>query len=235
MKVEIWSDVMCPFCFIGKRNFETALEQFKDKEHIEVVWKSFQLDPSIPEVAKDSYEDYLIENKGMPRAQVKGMLDNVTQSAKQVGLEYNFDKAVMVNSLSAHKLLQLAKTKGLGNEAEEVLFRAFFTEGKNIADLATLTALGKEIGLEENEIQSAMKDEKYTELVKADIQEARQVGVQGVPFFVLDRKYAVSGAQPAQAFLESLTQAYTEWREKNPEIKLKVTEGQSCAPDGTCE
>lgn len=235
MKVEIWSDVMCPFCYIGKRNFETALEQFKDKEHIEVVWKSFQLDPSIPEVAKDSYEDYLIENKGMPRAQVKGMLDNVTQSAKQVGLEYNFDKAVMVNSLSAHKLLQLAKIKGLGNEAEEVLFRAFFTEGKNIADLATLTALGKEVGLEENEIQSAMKDEKYAELVKADIQEARQVGVQGVPFFVLDRKYAVSGAQPAQAFLESLTQAYTEWREKNPEIKLKVTEGQSCAPDGTCE
>src|SRR5690554_211599 len=126
MKVEIWSDVMCPFCYIGKRNFETAMEQFADKEHIEVVWKSFQLDPSIPEVAKESYAEYLVIHKGMAKEQVKGMLDNVTESAKQVGLEYNFDKSVMVNSLSAHKLLQFAKTKGLANEAEESLFRAFF-------------------------------------------------------------------------------------------------------------
>lgn len=235
MKVEIWSDVMCPFCYIGKRNFETAMEQFADKEYIEVVWKSFQLDASIPEVAKDSYEDYLIENKGMPKAQVKGMLDNVTQSAKQVGLEYNFDKAVMVNSLNAHKLLQLAKIKGLGNDAEELLFRAFFTEGKNIADLPTLTEIGEELGMEKAEIQTAFTDEKYAAMVKADIQEARQVGVQGVPFFVMDRKYAVSGAQPAAAFLENLKKAFEEWRAINPVVKLEITQGQSCAPDGTCE
>src|SRR5690554_2247505 len=235
MKVEIWSDVMCPFCYIGKRNFETAMEQFADKDYIEVVWKSFQLDASIPEVAKDSYEDYLIENKGMPRAQVKGMLDNVTQSAKQVGLEYNFDKAIMVNSLNAHKLLQLAKTKGLGNDAEELLFRAFFTDGKNIADISTLTEIGEALGMDKTEIQTAFSDEKYAAMVKADIQEARQVGVQGVPFFVLDRKYAVSGAQPAAAFLENLTKAFGEWREKNPVVKLEITQGQSCAPDGTCE
>ena len=235
MKIEIWSDVMCPFCYIGKRNFETALEQFANKDHIEVIWKSYQLDPSIPEVPKENYQDYLVIRKGMSVGQVKGMLENVTQSAKQVGLEYNLDKAVMVNSLNAHKLIQLAKTRGLGDQAEERLFHAFFTEGKNIADINTLTQFGKEIGLDETEVKTAFTDRKFDTLVQEDIQEAREVGVQGVPFFVLDRKYAVSGAQPAQAFLENLEVAFTEWRELNPETKLKVTQGQSCAPDGTCE
>lgn len=235
MKVEIWSDVMCPFCYIGKRNFETALEQFVDKDHIEVIWKSYQLDPSIPEVATDSYEDYLVEHKKMSPQQVRGMLANVTQAAKDVELEYNFDKAVMVNSLSAHKLIQFAKTKGLGDEAEERLFLAFFTEGKNIADVGTLVQLAKEIGLDEIEVKTAFTDEKYASLVKQDIQEAQQLGVRGVPFFVLDRKYGVSGAQPPQAFSQNLEVAFAEWRKQNPETKLQVTKGQSCSPDGICE
>ena len=235
MKIEIWSDVMCPFCYIGKRNFETALNQFSAKEHIEVVWKSYQLDGSIPEVANESYQDYLVKHKGMPAAQVKNMLDNVTQSAKQVGLDYNFDIALMVNSLNAHKLIQFAKTKGLGDEAEEKLFLAFFTEGKNIADIAMLTQLGVAIGLDETEIKTAFSDEKYANLVQQDIEEAQQVGVQGVPFFVLDRKYAVSGAQPPKAFLENLEKAYAEWRKQNPETKLQIAKGQSCTPDGICE
>ena len=235
MKVEIWSDVMCPFCYIGKRNFETALEQFADKKHIEVTWKSYQLDPTIPEVPIENYQDYLVKRKGMSSGQVKGMLDNVTQTAKQAGLEYHLDKAIIVNSLNAHKFIQFAETKGLGDQAEERLFSAFFTEGKNIADLGTLTQFGKEIGLDEVEVKTAFTDEKYASLVKQDIKEAQQIGVQGVPFFVLDRKYAVSGAQPAQAFLENLEVSFSEWRELNPETKLKVTEGQSCTPDGKCE
>lgn len=235
MKVEIWSDVMCPFCYIGKRNFESALEQFDEKEHIEVVWKSFQLDPSIPETPQDDYQEYLVKNKGMAPEQVKGMLANVTQSAKQVGLDYNFDQAVMVNSLNAHKLIQFAKTKGLGDEAEERLFRAFFTEGKNIADIPTLVQLANEIGLKESEVKTAFTDGKYTSLVHQDIQEARKVGVQGVPFFVLDRKYGVSGAQPAQAFLDNLKVAFGEWRKLNPENQLEITKGQSCTPEGICE
>ena len=235
MKVEIWSDVMCPFCYIGKRNFETALDQFANKSNIEVIWKSYQLDPTIPEVATESYRDYLVKVKGMDSEQVKTMLDNVTNSAKEVGLEYNFDKAVMVNSLNAHKLIQLAKSKGLGDEIEERLFLGFFTEGKNIADLTTLSELGKDIGLEETDIKTAFTDEKYLSLVNKDIQEAQQVGVQGVPFFVLDRKYAVSGAQPSEAFLANLEKSFEEWRKLNPKTKLEVTEGQSCTPDGICE
>src|SRR5690554_4475368 len=120
MKVEIWSDVMCPFCYIGKRNFETALEQFPDRQHIEIVWKSFLLDPTMDEdrVPNESYTEYLVKRKGMNAAQVKDMLNNVTLSAKKVGLTYNFDKAIIASSLRAHKLIQYAKTKGLGNEIE---------------------------------------------------------------------------------------------------------------------
>lgn len=235
MKIEIWSDVMCPFCYIGKRNFETALEQFEHKNELEVVWKSYQLDSRIPEAPKDSYQDYLVKNKGMSQEQVKGMLDNVTLSAKQVGLEYNFDKAVMVNSLNAHKFIQFAKTKGLGDQAEEKLFLAFFTEGKNIADIDTLVQIGKELELGEADVKAALNDEKYASLFNQDIQEARQLGVQGVPFFVLDRKYGVSGAQPPQAFLENLEVAFDEWRKLNPETKLEVTQGQSCSTDGICD
>ena len=235
MKIEIWSDVMCPFCYIGKRNFETALDQFDNKQHIEVVWKSFLLDPSIPEVAEDSYHDYLVKRKNMSSSQVKGMLDNVSQAAKDVGLEYNFDKAVMVNSQNAHKLIQFAKTKGLGDQMEERLFKAFFTEGKSIADKNTLVQLGSEIGLDEADITSVFSDNTYVNLVNKDIQEGQQLGVQGVPFFVLDRKYGVSGAQPPQAFLENLEVAFSEWRKQNPETKLDITEGQSCTPDGICD
>ena len=235
MKIEIWSDVLCPFCYIGKRNFETALEQFAYKNDIEVIWKSFQLDPEMPEVASESYLDYLVKRKGMSADQVKGMLDNVTHTAKQAGLEYHLEKSVIVNSLNAHKLIQFAKTKGLGDEMEERLFLAFFKEGGNIANIEALTQYGKEIGLDEMELQAAFTDDNYAYQVKQDITEAQQIGVRGVPFFVFDRKYAVSGAQPPKAFLENLEKSFNEWREKNPETKLEVTEGQSCTVDGVCE
>lgn len=235
MKVEIWSDIMCPFCYIGKRNFEAALTEFSDRENIEIEWKSFQLDPTIPEVAAESHEEYLVKRKGMSREQVKGMLAHVTKMASEAGLEYNLDRSVMVNSQKAHQLIQFAKSKGLGNEAEERLFKAFFTEGKNIADIETLTQLGKEIGLDEKELPTAFTDEQYKYQMAQDIQEARNIGVQGVPFFVFDRKYGVSGAQPSQAFEETLKRSFTEWRKENPEIKLEMTQGQQCTVDGKCE
>lgn len=235
MKIEIWSDVMCPFCYIGKRNFETAMTQFADKEDIEVIWKSYQLDPTIPETANETYVDYLVKRKGISLEQAKSTLANVAQSAKQAGLDYHFDKALMVSSHKAHLLIQFAKTKNLGNEAEERLFKAFFTEGKNIADIETLTQLGEEIGLDKQELQVAFTDEKYAQLVQDDIQEARQIGVSGVPFFVIDRKYAVSGAQPPQAFLETLKKSFAEWRKLNPKSQFEVIKGQSCTTDGKCE
>ena len=235
MKIEIWSDVMCPFCYIGKRNFERALEQFADKDKLQVVWKSFQLDPSIPEVQSESYSNYLVKAKGMPKAQVDAMLANVTQNAKNAGLDYDFDKSVMVNSLKAHRVIQFAKTRGLGDVAEERFFKAFFTEGENIADDATLIKIGKDIGLDEAAVELALTNDKYLDMINQDIQEARTIGVQGVPFFVFNRKYAVSGAQPPQAFLQTLRKSFAEWREVNPEIKIEVTKGQSCSIDGVCD
>lgn len=235
MKIEIWSDVMCPFCYIGKRNFEKALEQFADKDKVEVEWKSFQLDPTIPEVAEENQVDYLVKRKGMNREQVKGMLENVTQMAQQVGLEYHLDKSVMVNSQKAHQLIQFAKTKNLGDQIEERLFKAFFTEGKNIADIHTLTQLGIDIGLDENELQVAFTDDQYRYQMNQDIQEGQQLGVRGVPFFVFDRKYGISGAQPSEAFLDTLSKSFTEWKAANPEVKLQMTKGQSCDIQGNCE
>lgn len=235
MKIEIWSDVMCPFCYIGKQNFEAALAQFSDRKDLEVIWKSFQLDPSLPEIAQESFQDYLVKRKGMSLEQVNSMLSNVTMSAKQVGLDFHLDQSVIVNSIKAHQLIQFAKTKSLGNEIEERLFQAFFTESKNIADIATLIQLGKEIGLDEAELKTIFTDEKYLKLVQQDFEEARSLGISSVPFFVFDRKYAISGAQPVGVFLETLQGSFAEWRKLNPKTKLDIIEGQSCSTDGICD
>lgn len=234
MQIEIWSDVMCPFCYIGKRHFEAALEKFPDNRQVEITWKSFQLDPSLPEKEELDHEQYLVDRKGLPKDQVKSLLDHVTQSAKQAGLDYHFEKVVTVNSLNAHRLIQMAKTKGLGAIAEERFFKAYFTEGRDIADKSTLMELGKDIGLSSEEVQEALSNEQYTGKVNRDIEEAQQIGVRGVPFFVFDRKYAVSGAQPPDVFTQTLDKAFTDWRAKNPETPFGVTDGETCLPDGSC-
>ena len=234
MQVEIWSDVMCPFCYIGKRNFEAAFDQFANAKNIEVIWKSFQLDPSLPEKEVLDHEQYLVERKGFSKEQVKGMLNQVTQTARNAGLDYHFDKVITVNSFNAHRLIQAAKAKGLGDAAEEQLFKAYFTDGKDIADKATLTELGKAVGLTTQEVDDALTNDLYAAKVHQDIDEARQIGVSGVPFFVFDRRYAVSGAQPAEAFTQTIEKAFSEWREKNPGLSLEFTEGPACTPDGNC-
>lgn len=235
MKIEIWSDVACPFCYIGKRHFEEALAQFDAKGSIELEWKSFQLDPDVPEIAAESQEDYLVKRKGMGVEQVREMLAHVTQMAQQSGLDFHLDKTVLVNTQKAHQLIQFAKTKNLGDEMEERLFKAYFTEGINLADLAELTKLGVEIGLDAEELQEAFTDDKYVYAMKQDIQEGASLGVRGVPFFVFNRKYGISGAQPVEAFTDTLNKSFAEWRELNPVLKMEVSNGQSCSTDGTCE
>lgn len=224
---------MCPFCYIGKRNFESALTQFEHKDQLEVVWKSFQLDPNMPDVPEGNQEDYLVKHKGLSREQIKGMMTNVTDYAKRVGLDFHLDRSIMVNSFKAHQFIQFAKEKGLGDQAEEVLFSAYFTEGKNVADVQTLKDLAKVIGLNPEEVDTAFTDDQYSYQVKQDIQEAQSLGVTGVPFFVFDRKYAISGAQPPDQFLQTLSRSFPEWQESNTAAKLIVNEGDSCAVDGS--
>src|SRR5471030_1318973 len=171
MRVEIWSDIMCPFCYIGKRNFESALGQLSNTDQIEIEWKSFQLDPGIPEHRADNVNlyEYLAQRKGMNLAQSVAIHNSVTETAKRAGLEYNFDKAVVANSFNAHRVIQLAKTKGLGDSMEERLFRAYFTEGKDVADPAVLTKLGVDAGLTEADVSEALSNEAYADKVRKDI------------------------------------------------------------------
>ncbi len=210
MKIEIWSDIMCPFCYIGKRRLEAALAKFENKEHVEIIWKSYMLNPTMKTDTDKNINQYLVEIKGWSLEQAKEMNAHVTNMAKEVGLTYDFDKAIVANSLKAHCLIQLAKTKNKGNEIEEHLFKAYFTEGKNVDDEKTLVELGKEIGLEESEVRLALRDLNYLNEVDKDIREAQQIGVRGVPFFVVDRKYGISGAQPESIFIETLTKAWAE-------------------------
>lgn len=204
MKVEVWSDIMCPFCYIGKKNFENALQQFAGAEEVELEWKSFQLDPTIPQGVSYQEGEYLSKSKGMAPAQVKGMLQSVSQTAAQAGVEMNFDQVIVANTMYSHRLLHFAKSKGLANELKERLFKAHFNEGLDVGKIEVLVQLGNEVGLVGAEIQAMLESEEYLYDVAQDVQEAANIGVQGVPFFVFNRKYAISGAQPVAAFLETL-------------------------------
>jgi predicted DsbA family dithiol-disulfide isomerase len=221
MKIEIWSDVMCPFCWLGKHKFEAALTQFADKEHIEVEWKSFMLNPELVTDPTISIHQYLSDIKGFPIEQARQMNNRFMESGKTYGLEYNFDKIVVANSFKAHNLIHFAKQPGKQNEMEERLFKAYFSEGKNIDDIPTLLQLATETGINTDGLASILENKSYAEQVETDITEARQLGIRGVPYFVIDRKYGVSGAQETPVFLESLKKSFAEWIKDHPEISRK--------------
>ncbi|MEE1899063.1 DsbA family oxidoreductase [Flavobacterium rakeshii] len=235
MKIEIWSDIMCPFCYIGKRRFEEALATFKGKNDLEIEWKSFLLSPELKTDPTKNIHQYLAEHKNISLEEAKGMNDYVTNMAAQVGLTYNFDKAIPANSFNAHRFLHFAKKHGKQNEAEERLFKAYFTEGKNIDDAQTLLLLAIELQLDANKLADAMNNGEFTNDVIADINEAQQLGVRGVPFFVFNRKYAVSGAQESEAFTQTLEKAFEEWQASQPKTSFETIKGESCDIDGNCD
>lgn len=216
MTVEIWSDMMCPFCYIGKRHFEQALSQFADSNKITIVWKSYQLDPSIPERFEKQVNiyEYLAQRKGISVSESKQMHQQVVEMAKKAGLNYNFDIAVVANSFNAHRLLQYAKTKGLGNALEERLFNAYFTEGKDFSNENTLIELVKPIGLTEADVKEALSNEVYATKVQQDIAESEKIGVTGVPFFVFNGKQTISGAQAISVFQEALNKSLADWKKE---------------------
>jgi len=236
MKIEIWSDIMCPFCYIGKRNFENALALFPNKQYIEVEWKSFQLDPAMPEVPK--YQDdmymFVADRKGLSYEQSKQRHEELIRYAKSVGLEYNLDKALVTNSMKGHRVIQFAKTKALGETAEEILFNAYFTQGKNLSNKEALIELGNEIGLTEDEVNTSLTDSLYKDKVESDSREAQALGAKGVPFFVVNRKYAIAGAQQPSEILKTLERSFSEWQNENPETALQTTDGKNCSIDGAC-
>lgn len=210
MRIEIWSDVMCPFCYLGKRNFEAALAGFEHRDGVEVVWRSFQLAPDLPQRVEGDVHDYLAAKYGGGRENAKAMNARVTESAAAAGLEYNLDSAVMGNSFDAHRLTHLAARHGLQGAAVERLFRAYFTDGEHIADHDTLARLGVEIGLDRDEVQAMLAGDDFADAVRADVAEAHALGIGGVPTFVVDRRFAVTGAQPPELIQRALEQIWSD-------------------------
>ena len=228
MRIEIWSDVVCPWCYIGKRRLESALEQFPHRDQVEVVWRSFQLDPSIPEGETHATLPALAAKYGRSVEEMRASMSHVEQLAAGEGLHYNLADGISGNTLRAHELLHLAAERGLGPQMKERLLHAHFTEQRSVFDVESLVSLGVEVGLDADEARAALADRRYLAAVHEDIDTARALGATGVPFFVVDRTYGAAGAQPAEQLLQLLERA---WADSHPLVTVPAAEG---CEDGTC-
>jgi predicted DsbA family dithiol-disulfide isomerase len=208
MRIDIWSDVVCPWCYIGKRRLEAALAEFPHP--VDVYWHSFELDPSAPVSREGSYEERLAEKYGVPVQEAAAMTARMTAAAAEDGLDFRFDLARPGNTFAAHQLLHLAAERGVQDALKERLLRATFTEGEPIADVDTLVRLGAEAGLDADEARAVLTDSRFADDVRADEEQARRLGISGVPFFVVDERYGVSGAQPAAVLRQVLQRAWDE-------------------------
>lgn len=208
IKVDIWSDVQCPWCYIGKRKFEEGAARFGGA--VEVEYHSFELAPDTPVDFDGSPVDYLSQRKGMPVAQVEQMLERVTSIADGVGLDYNYDRVHQTNTVISHELLHFAKSKGRQLEMKERLLKAYFVNGEHVGRIPDLVEIAHELGFDRDEVAEALESHRFLADVKADVALAQQYGIQGVPFFVIDGKYGVSGAQEAETFANVLTQVQSE-------------------------
>ena len=208
IKVDIWSDVQCPWCYIGKRKFEAGAAIFGDE--VEVEYHSFELSPDTPVDFDGTPVDYLSQRKGFPVPQVEEMLARVTGIAKDVGLDYDYDHVHQTNTVISHELIHFAKSKGRQLEMKERLLKAYFVNGEHVGRIPDLVAIAVELGYDEAEVTEALESHRFLPDVKADVALAQEYGIQGVPFFVIDGKYGVSGAQEAEAFANVLAQVKSE-------------------------
>jgi predicted DsbA family dithiol-disulfide isomerase len=227
MQIEVFSDVVCPWCYIGKRRLEQALSMFAHADQVNVTYRSFQLDPSSPDTSDLSLEQMLAQKYGRTLAQAREMNDRVAGIAATVDLDFQLQDAHPANTFRAHRLLHFAASKGLGNELTERLMRGYFTEGVRIGDRDELLRLAVEIGLDRDEVAAVLDSAAYEAEVRADIELARAFGATGVPFFVFDRKYAISGAQETALFTEVLDKA---WADAQP-IAVVGGSGVVCEDD----
>lgn len=210
MKIDIWSDIVCPFCYIGKRHLELALDGFEHKDDVEIVWHSFELDPMIESVPDATLVEKIAAKYGMSLEQSQRSQEDIAARAAEVGLEFNWREAKFGNTFDAHRLVHLAATHGLASEAHERLMRAYFTEGVAVGDTNELQRIGEELGLPAEGVRDLFSDDRFADAVRADEETARNAGISGVPFFVFADKYAVSGAQPVELFRQALAQTWSE-------------------------
>lgn len=229
MRIDVWSDYACPFCYIGKRRLEHALSQFADRDKVEVVFRSFQLDPTARVDESRDIHDMLASKYGMTRDKAQAMNAQLAEQAQGVGLQFNFDTVVPTNTFDGHRLNHYAATKGKAKEMTERLLKAYFTDSVNIGDRKVLASLAAEVGLDAAETSAVLGSDAYTAEVNQDIAAAQQLNVTGVPFFVFNNKYAVSGAQPGPVFTEVLDTVWAE-EQKSPVLQV-VGQPKSQAPD----
>lgn len=235
MIIEVWSDFVCPFCYIGKRRLENALEQFPYKDQVKVEFKSFELDPNSSKDVGMSMYEVLASKYGTTIEQAENMCAGVSEQANSVGLDFHFDTMIPTNTFDAHRLAKFAKTKGMEAEITEKLLFAHFTDSKHIGDHEVLVDLAVSVGLDRDEVITILGDHSaYAEEVRSNEADARQIGVQGVPFFVLNKKYAVSGAQPLEVFTGAIQKV---WEEENQvttlqELASEELTDSSCTADG---
>jgi predicted DsbA family dithiol-disulfide isomerase len=235
MKVEIWSDVVCPWCYIGKRRFEAALARFEHRDEVEVVWRSYELDPSAPPERTGGLVEHLAAKYHVSREQAASMHDRVQQAAESVGVDYRVDIARPGNTFDAHRLIHLGTDRGLGDQVKEAMLAAYQSQGEPIGDHEALVRIAVGAGLDDAEVRDVLGSDRYADAVRRDEWEASDLGVQGVPFFVVDRRYGISGAQPDELFLQALERA---WAERQPKLEALVPDGatpvvgDACGPDG---
>ncbi len=230
MKVEVWSDYVCPFCYIGKRQLEKAIKDSGYEGQIEVEYKSFLLDPTTPVDADEPVISSLAKKYRMSETEAKNMTNNVAIRAKEVGLNYDFDKMKTANTVAAHRLAKWAETKGKGHEMSERLLQAYFLDGEAIGKSDVLLKFVEEIGLDITEATDVLNGNQFNDDVEKDIFEAQQLGVRGVPFFVVDNKYGISGAQPQDLFEQTIEKAASEAGLK-PKLKMVGENGPLCTDD----
>lgn len=232
MKIEIWSDFVCPFCYIGKRKLEEALANFPHKDTVEVVYKSYELDPHSEAYQGQDYMEQLAKKFGSLE-QVKQMTAGVKQQAALVGLDFDFDGMKPTNTFTAHRLTKYAETVGKGNDITEALLKAHFLDGKDVGDTDELVAIATSLSMDETQSRQLIEDSNaYRREVEQDLQEARDFQITGVPFFIFNRKYAISGAQPVEAFSEALQQVWEEENKTSPFQTIGTDEGMTCDETG---
>jgi predicted DsbA family dithiol-disulfide isomerase len=233
MRIEIWSDVVCPWCYIGKRRLETALDRTGHRDDVEVVYRSFQLDPAAPRVPDQTVAEHLGAKYGGGAAAGQQMVERVEAVAAEEGLLFRLGEAKRANTVDAHRLLHLALAQGgpaLQSALKEELLAAYFLRAENVADHDLLRRTAEKTGLDPERVDAVLGSEEYADAVEADIREAAGLGATGVPFFVIDRKYGVSGAQPAETFVQVLERA---WSESQPKLEhVGHTHDEVCGPDG---
>lgn len=225
MKLEIWSDYVCPFCYITTRHLANALSQFPQREEIEIVHKSYRLHPNVTKTATSSMQQVIAQNYGKSPAEAQKMIESINAAVQSVGLNMHFEQAKDVNTFDAHRLLKWAKMHGKEEHLHELMFQACLNEGLSLADHTVLTSLAAQAGLDQTAALAFLESDAESDNVFADEQQAYQIGVRGVPFFVFDHKLAFSGAQPPEAFLQIFNQL-------QPQSPQNVTVGASCGIDG---